>query len=555
MTSRLRKACTAAVCLAAFSSGFIHAADKCVIRGRVLSAATGTPLKKAAVWVEAFSPTRGVNGAPAVSGPATVTDAEGRFTLDNIDPGSYLLSARRTGYLDQGFGAEEPEVVGPPVKLAPGDTLGDVTLKLTPQSLLYGKVVDEDGDPVPDAEVMVYKMSYAGGRKQFANVTGTVSQADGSMVAGNLRPGRYYLCAFIRKGEQDPDAREIYVPTYYPSTANAADAAPIDVNAGAEVRGLAIRLRKSGVFHIRGKIAAAGPNAPLPRVSLTLVPRTPSLVEPEKASASTTGDGRFEFHGVLPGSYRIETDRSGVVLMDGTIMVDASPARDTALFGRAIVGVSDSDVEDVTVLLSKGADISGAISGAAGNPKPAGVALLAGSNLYAKADGAGAFRFHNVPPDDYELGIRGLPEGTYVKSVTFAGQDVTNQDLDLTSGAGGRLEITLASDGGEVAGVARNAKGDPVPGALVQIWPADGDTARSVKADETGAFRFHSLPPAAYRVAAWEDLDDDLAAYPAFRARFQAQAAPVEITPKAHERVEVTAISRAAAAAEAVKLN
>lgn len=550
MTCRLRKAYTAAVCLAAFSSGFLFAADKCVIRGRVLSAATGAPLKKAAVWVEAFSPTRGVNGAPAVSGPATITDAEGRFLLDNIDPGSYLLSARRTGYLDQGFGAEEPEVVGQPLKLAPGDTLDDITLKLTPQSLLYGKVVDEDGDPVPDAEVMVYKMSYAGGRKQFANVTATVSQADGSVVAGHLRPGRYYLCAFIRRGEQDPDARDVYVPTYYPSTADAAEAAPVEVNAGAEVRGLAIRLLRSRVFHIRGKVAAAAPDAPRRQVSLTLVPRENSLVEPERISASTTRDGRFEFHGVLPGSYRIETDRSEAVITGG------EQTGEEALFGRAIVGVGDSDVEDVTVLLSKGVEISGAIAGAAGSPKPRSVALVTTSGpLYAKVDAEGGFRFHNVPPDRYELAVSGLPEGAYVNSVSFAGQDVTNQTLDLTGGAGGRLEITLASDGGEVTGVARNAQGGPMPGALVQIWPAGGETARSVKADETGAFRFHNLPPAAYRVAAWEDLDDDLAAYPAFRARFQAQAMPVEITPKAHERVEVTAISRAAAAAEAARLN
>ncbi len=549
MISRLRPACIAVVCLAASGSGFLRAADKCVIRGRVLSAATGAPLKKAAVWVEAFSPTRGVNGTPAVSGPATVTDAEGRFTLDNLDPGSYLLSARRTGYLDQGFGAPEPEVVGPPVKLAPGDTLGDVTLKLTPQSLLYGKVIDEDGDPVPDAEVMVYKLSYAGGRKQFANVTNTVSQADGSLIVGNLRPGRYYLSAFIRRGEQDPDAREVYVPTYYPSTADAAEAAPIEVNAGAEVRGLAIRLRKSRVFHIRGKVAAGSPDAPLPPVSLKLVPREPSLVEPENIGATTGRDGRFEFDGVLPGSYRIQTDRSEAVLLDG-------PPAGGALFGRAIVGVGDSDVEEVTVLLSKGAELAGTIAGAAPNPKPPTVALVAAwGPLYAKADAQGGFRFHDVPPDRYELAVSGLPEGAYIKSVTFGGQDVTNQNLDLASGAGGRLEITLASDGGEVNGIARNAKGDPLPGALVQIWPEGGATARSVRADETGAFRFHSLPPAAYRVAAWEDLEDDLAAYPAFRARFQAQTAPVEIAPKAHERLEVTAISRAAAAAEAARLN
>ena len=101
------------------------------------------------MWLEAFSPTRGVNGAPSVALPATTTDAEGRFTLDGVDPGSYLLLAQRTGYLDQGYGAPAPQLVGPPLDLGAGETMRDITVKLTPQSLLYGKVLDEDGDPIP----------------------------------------------------------------------------------------------------------------------------------------------------------------------------------------------------------------------------------------------------------------------------------------------------------------------------------------------------------------------------------------------------------------------
>jgi len=553
----MRNARVLAVCLVAAACCAAQTSDKCVIRGQVVSAATGAPLKKAAVWVEAFSPTRGVNGAPPVSHPPTVTDAEGHFTLANLDPGIYLLSARRNGYLDQGYGAAEPEVVGPPVKLAPGDALNGITLKLTPQSLLYGKVTDEDGDPVPDAEVLVYKISYAGGRKQFVNVTGTTSQADGSLVVGNLRPGRFYLSAWIRAGEQDPNAREVFVPTYYPSTANAAEAAPIEVSAGAEVRGLAIRLRKSRVFHIRGRAVNSATGEPAGHLALSLVARERGLAGGPKRGTTTSGDGRFEFDGVLPGSYRIQSDASaGLFVLYG----DGAPERATAVFGRAVVGVGDSDVEDVTVAVGKGVEIEGRMAGVVNAAKRPTLALVPtdanrSGSAYAKVEADGAFRLNDVPPDVYELAATGLPEGAYVKAVAFNGQDATNQDLDLTSGAGGRLEITVASDGGEVAGTARNAKGDPLPGALVQIWPAGGEGARSVKADEAGTFRFRGLPPADYRVAAWEDLDDDLATYPAFRARFEEQAATVGVAARATRRVEVTAISRAAAAAEAARLN
>src|SRR5581483_6916505 len=97
----------AAVCLA-------QTPEKSAVTGRVVNAATGAPLKKANVWLEPFAADRGVNGKPTVSLTAT-TDAEGRFTLSSIDPGSYFLLARRPGYLDQGYGAPAPQVVGPPL--------------------------------------------------------------------------------------------------------------------------------------------------------------------------------------------------------------------------------------------------------------------------------------------------------------------------------------------------------------------------------------------------------------------------------------------------------
>src|SRR4051794_39930662 len=99
--------------------------EKSAVTGRVVSAASGSPLKKASVWLEPFSATRGVNGERSVAQGATITDAEGRFTIAGIDPGNYLILAQRVGYLDQGFGAALPQVVGPPVTLNAGEMLLD----------------------------------------------------------------------------------------------------------------------------------------------------------------------------------------------------------------------------------------------------------------------------------------------------------------------------------------------------------------------------------------------------------------------------------------------
>ncbi len=537
-----------AVCLAAAWSAWAQAPEKGAIAGRVVNATTGAPLKRAAVWVEAFAPARGVNGAPSVAGPSTVTDAQGRFSLENIDPGSYFLSARRTGYLDQGYGAAEPEVVGTPLKLAAGDRMGDVTIKLTPQSLLYGKVTDEDGEAVPDAEVSLYRISYAGGRKHPQVESGTVSQADGSVIIGHVAPGSYYLGASIRGGEQDANAREIYVPTFYPSTPDPAAATPVEVAAGAEVRGLEIRLRKARTFRIRGTAA--------PDMALRLFRANADLV-PHAAGVIAGPDGRFEFTGVLPGRYILETDDS--VGFSPVSSGDGRAVPTGVLLGRAMVEVSDGDLEDVALPLGQGAEIAGRVAGGDAKMRTAVrlVALDPGEPHavhVAETDAKGVLRFPRLIPAAYAIGVSGLADDYYVKAIHFAGRDITNDNLDLTSGAGGTLEITLSADGGEIAGTVHGADGKALPGALVQVWPAGGESARSLKADENGAFRFRGLRPADYRVIAWEALDDDLAEYAPFRARFETQATLVTVAERASETVEVQAVARAASAAEAARL-
>jgi protocatechuate 3,4-dioxygenase beta subunit len=474
------------------------------ISGRVVSGATGAPLKKAEVWIEFFSsdPAR----ERRESSPKTITDAEGRFTLSDVAPGEYYLSVSRIGYLDQGYGAPAPQVIGPPISIGPGEGLRDVTVKLTPQSLLYGKVVDEDGDPVPGAQVQVLRPSFAGGKRRLVAAADGQAQDDGSFVIGNLVPGRYFLSAGIRNMDAPP-GRERPVTTYFPSATTESAAAPIEVAAGAEVRGLAVRLRKSRVYSIRGRAV------PPARVTLQL----------DNRSIATGADGRFEFDGLMPGTYEIRTNSA------------QSP-----LVGRARVQLTDGDLEDLIVPVGEGISVSGVVKGAA-------TGRIAIGEETADIQRDGSFEVKHLVPDVHTLQVQ-IPEGSYVKMVSFDGRPVEDWKLDLTSG-GGELLIAVSPDASEISGVVPNGRG-----ALVQLWPAGSDTAKTVKAGARGEFTFKSLPPGDYRIAAFQDLDDDLAQYPPFRAAFEPQAAKVKVAEKAHERVEVKLVEREAIAAEAAKL-
>jgi protocatechuate 3,4-dioxygenase beta subunit len=503
----------AAVCFAQ------PARDKSGISGRVVSAASGAPLKKAQVWLEPFAPARGVNTAPAV--PPATTDAEGRFSVQGVEPGTYLLNARRSGYLDQGYGAAAPQVVGAPIEIGAGETKRDFLVKLTPQSLLYGKVVDEDGDAVAAAQVTVLRVSYAGGKRHLEEAGSAQSQDDGSFVAGGLTPGRYYVSAAVRNMDEPP-GRERHILTYYPSAADPVAASPVQVAAGGDVRGISIRLRKAAVFRVRGRAILAENSTPAGGLAL--------LVFPGGRGARTSDDGRFEFDGVPAGTYSVETQPQQIVS------------------GLASVTVAENDVEGVQLPVGEGVAVGVRFNG--GNGKVALTPVGRGADFVAEleAGGDGTARFWRLLPMPYTLEVGGLPAGSYVKGIAFRGQPVTDWTLDLSSGAGGELVIDVSPDGAEVAGKVEQ------PGAVVQVWPAGGETARSVRADARGEFRFQSLPPGDYRVVAWQEIDDDLAQYAPFRAAFESDAVKVHILERGRERVEPKLISREAAAAEAAKL-
>src|SRR5262249_42923814 len=153
------------------------------------------------------------------------SDGAGKFHFEGIEPGRYLLSAERSGYVQQVYGARGSNRAGLPLTVTAGGRLADLTIPLTPQGIISGKIEDEDGDPVTGVQMFVYRMGYQGGQKQLMPAGGANVNPDGTFMAGNLNPGRYYLSAMDRRammmggmmersGNRAPE--EGYLTTYYP---------------------------------------------------------------------------------------------------------------------------------------------------------------------------------------------------------------------------------------------------------------------------------------------------------------------------------------------------
>jgi len=535
---------------------------KITLKGIVVRAGTGEPLKKVTVRLEPIGQVNGVTVAYFPNGrqSATITGADGAFRFDELVPGVYRILASRVGYLDS---------TQPPLRIGAGSEPKPVSVPLTPHSLLYGRVLDSDGDPVPTASVQVFRSHISKGKRQFETVNSTQVQADGSFVIGGLKPGKYYANASApRDGNAPPDA-DLNVPTWFPTAIDPSLASPIQVAPGAEVRGVEVRMRKTRVFRVSGKAMDMDTGGPAKGISLTISARGPDGEMLDNASQTTgTGDdGTFHFEGVAPGHYVLQTAggafrvKDTMVFFSGTESLRITGGNLLAMagsdkgVGRTEVDVAD-DTAGVLIRISRGAEVTGLIRTEDGS-------ALAGTNVQLSDEYGNStnvnmeegykFSGKGLIPAIYKVSVNGIPDGAYLKTIRFAGKDVADAKLDLASGVGGDVEMILSPKGAVIAGVVHSAGGDPMPGVMVQIYQGD-EVVHQLETDTNGAFRLNGLAPGDYRAIAWEQIEDDLLGDADFRGRFDAQSAQVKLAEGERQGIELKIVTKEAIESEAAKV-
>jgi uncharacterized surface anchored protein len=458
-----------------------------------------------------------------------------------------------------------------PLKLDAGQVMKDLVFKLIPQGIIFGKVVDDDGEPLPGFSIQASRWLFMKGKKQHQTAGNGNTQADGTFVLGGLRAGRYYLSADSRGmnysfGVEQPGSKkpqESNLKTYFPNAVDAASAALVDVPAGAEVRGIEIHVRRGRVYQIRGRIesGAAAPKY----ASLMLIPKGQGISFLDQRQSQVQGkDGVFQFRDVPPGAYILQSQYAQIETKDPT----GEFTKSTQLVARLEVTVADQNIENLVVPLTTGPEIKGVFktdgtdpaSQTPGAKAPLNIYFrsvddsLNRSTAYGQVNDDGTFRMQGVIPGVVRVIVSNLPENTYVKAITFGGQDVNGKDLDLTSSGGGEMQILLAPNGAEVTGTVRDADGKGLPSAIVQICDKSGEVMKTANTDQNGAFDLKGLAPGEYKTFAWEDRGDGVISDPDFRKSFESKATVVKLIEKSHENIEPALISKDAMEVEAAKI-
>jgi protocatechuate 3,4-dioxygenase beta subunit len=469
-----------------------------VIRGRVVRADTGEPLRRVQVRVDESS-------TGDLSGPAaTMTDAEGRYELTQLRAGRYQLKARRGGYVEVAYGQRRPFERGRPLELGESAVLQNIDFALPPGAVVTGRVVDETGEAVAHVSVSLARRRYIDGARRLVGESGSSTDDRGEFRIFGVSPGDYVIVARFDAPDLGSRDRVRYVPTYYPGTPVATEAQRVTVGPGQEVPGITIALARAATATVRGVVRSSGQASLGPFTFVIAREISGSQANGQMATAIAAGDGSFAIAGLLPGAYVVEArSASGPEFASKEVVVDGS------------------DVAGVTLMLSKGATARGRIRFDTDNPpqglRPSQVFVmptLVDPQMAHMSEMTGMSGGPPVTRDDWTFELQGLRGRGFIRVGTLSdwqmkrvrreGVDVTDTPLDFATDVDG-LEIELTQQLTTVSGGVSDDRGRVALDATVIAFADDpgkwGPHSRfigSARPDQQGRFTIRGLPPGRY---------------------------------------------------------
>lgn len=516
-----------------------------------MNSLTGEPIKKAHISLNGVGSPKST-GAANPSTYGAVTDAGGRFAIQDIEPGVYSMGAERNGFTDGQSGGWGPGRPNQTLTLNPGQHTGDIVFRLAPQGVITGRVLDEDGEPVQNVQVNVLRSRFIRGKRQLVPSGGSGTDDLGEYRIFRLEPGKFYLMANYRRWnlmmaqDRTPGGapEESYAPTYFPGTTDPSGAVAIQVSAGAVLAGTDLTLRKTRTVRIRGRVANVTGDGLPSHTMLRLVPRNTSFggfFAQTWTQALRNRGGTFEFRGIAPGAYLVWAQWAD----EGQGYSVTQP-----------VDVGNNNLDDVTVLLTPGAELKGQVrSEEPGDVNLGGLSIslepkdaVQRGGRGARANDDGTFAIQSVSADHYWVNVYGLPPAFYLKSVRMGDADGIESGLDMSQGVAGTLEITINGNGGQIEGSAADAKQKPASGAVVVLVPEGPRRERlmlfkTAMTDTMGHFSIKGIAPGEYKLFAWEQVEDGAYQDAEFLKPYENQGQAVTIREGSRENAQLKVIS------------
>ncbi|HWF46820.1 MAG TPA: carboxypeptidase-like regulatory domain-containing protein [Bryobacteraceae bacterium] len=490
-----------------------------------------------------------------------ITDTDGRFVFQNLPAGKWDMIAEKNGYRLQIYQGDEGYSTA--VAVGPGLDTTHIVFPLSPPGILSGTVTDDQGDPVRQALVLLFRNGVALGKLTTQNAGQQQTDAAGEFSFGSLRPGTYYVAVSARpwyaknfsgtfgisrrfastrqlsseevqqlqeaarreaeaarqEAEAVPhDERDVAYPvTYYGDGTDGASAEPVSVQEGEEAR-IRITVRATPAWRLRipdgvghgVQIEVPGPGG-----------------VPINFPAQVTSDAKqIEVLGVPSGRYNLRL----ISKAGASKIVD-------------VTGDQSIDFSDVTpVVLTAHVTWEGSTARASNQV----FMRLIGENNMNTAGGHitsdGSFNLdenNNLVPGRYRILLQNS-NGFVIRSVQAKGARYANGVLDIAGDGPVDLSITATSNLAKIDGIAMRNNA-PCPAAMILLLPADGnaDAIRRDQSDSDGTFTLPEVLPGRYTLVGIDNGRDLAYQDPAVMAKYLPQGQSVEVPLKSQSPLTI----------------
>jgi hypothetical protein len=522
--SRFPRGSLAAFCARSalsLSVSVLSIAQTTTITGKVVNAATSSPITHALITARCLAPPRGFG--PSLD---AYSDAEGKFAFtglpDDFEYSCHAYSVEADGYQTNSripLGGSEP-----------------LTIRLVPEALISGKVLNENGEGISGLSVALWARDgvvddggYRVGQKVFRTSDG------GAFLVGKLPPGRYLVCALPDINAPRQDDR-----TYYPVTCSSPDREKpkwIELKAG-ESRDLTLQIiPRQGVI-VSGKVTnpERGMIFFISSGSHGFLANSGFLGVAEKWNWNT---GEFEHHNLPPGEYYV-----------------GAGSQDNKRVAVKIVEVGSEDIGALQLTLRPLPVLAGRFHTDDGSPLPP---LGSYNGLSLDFEGGtitpsvaiskdGVFRTELRLPGRYQLNAFGAvaidASGWWnIKSATQEGRDVLMGDIIVGAEDPAPIDVILTRENGSLEATVK-AESDNKDGMITVALRRFGGRLRWV-ANSGPIMRLEKAPAGQYLLFARsyqcelrpEDLKD-----PEFLERYKQYGAEAVVGNGGLTRVEIQPI-------------
>ena len=519
-----------------------RATGTAVIKGRVVEAANGQPVRRARVHA----------GSTALrDGRTAYTDAVGRYELKALPSGHYTVTAFKPAYVTAAYGQPRPLDLGTSIDVPDAKTVDHIDFGLVRAGVIAGRITDEFGEPLADTQVMAMRYQFVQGTRRLMPSGSRMTNDIGEFRVFGLPPGQYYLAATLRNTrETDPNDRETYASTYYPGTGSVSAAQPLTIAAGQTMAGLNMMVLPVRSVRVSGTVTDSS-GAPLKSGFVQVdVPMGAGPMSSYRGAALKP-DGTFSITGIAQGDYVLRVN-TGIRMTEGEVEGAAVP-----------LTVANSDIADVHIVTAKPSSITGRVlvdPAESGSLKGSAFRLMTPAATADEAAVNGGGNGNGTPVQDdftFELKaragrifIRSNTVGWFLRAVRVNGVNVLDTGFEIRANESlTGVEVELTHRQPDVTGTVSTAEGVPTRNAFVVVFPQDREHwsylsryVRMARPNPDNQYRVQ-VPPGEYLAIAVDFVEQGEWAEPDFLARVRERAVPFSMAEGEHKTLTLTLVT------------